>query len=538
VIKIYLKKISSGNIPGIFTAAAILVILYIINHNNYLLFHTLVELFIITVACATFMLAWNARRFFSNNYLMFLSISFLFNAILELLHTLTYKGMNLFQNLSTNEPTELWIATGYLKAVSFIILPFIPRRKLPYTGVIICYTIVTLLMVLSIFVWKTFPDCYIEGYGLTDFKIISEFIVAGMFIVSMIFLYRIRHNFSQNVLNLLLFSIVLNIAAEMAFIFYLDVYGTANMLGHFFLVISYFLIYKAIIETGLKKPLELLFHDLELSREELKKHAMKLENINLALQHEITERKTAEEAVTKYANELNELNQQKNRLFSVISHDLRNPFVGLLSLSKALAEKPQDLSNQQIKDYAGLLYSSAKGLYGFINSLLKWANIQTGKMSYKPAKFKLCKITGEVLNILQGNILAKQIKIENHLNENTTIFTDENFITTILENLLSNAVKFSYPGGRIEISSVDKGRFVEIRIKDYGVGIHPDDINKLFKVDQGFSTPGTMREEGAGLGLVLCKELVEKSGGQIWVESTEGVGSCFYFTVLSAEMDK
>lgn len=533
--RVFFGRFTVARLLGIITALVIIVVLYLVNLRNYLLFHTLIELFIITVALATFLLAWNARRFFTSNHLLFLSISFLFNAILELLHTLAYKGMNLFDGITTNEPTELWIATGYLKAISFLVLPFIPRRKLPLIPILIAYSGITLILILSIFVWKSFPDCYIEGKGLTDFKVISEILIAVSLGVAMLFLHRIRGSISRKVLNFLQWSIGLNIAAELAFIFYIDVYGTLNMFGHYFLLMSYYLIYKAIIETGLKNPLELLFRDLEESREELRDYANKLEDINETLEHEIAERKAAEETVTRYLKELEELNKQKNRLFSVISHDLRNPFVGLLSLSKALAEKPQELSKQQVQDYSSLLHSSAKTLYSFINSLLKWANIQTGKMSYNPVKLNLCQAVSGMLNMVQGNILTKQIKVVNTLNDDLNVYTDENFLTSILENLMSNAIKFSNAGGVIELSAEKKDKFIEISIKDYGVGIHPDDLKKLFKLDQGFSTTGTMREEGAGLGLILCKDMVQKAGGEIWVESTEGEGSNFHFTVLNAD---
>ncbi len=239
--------------------------LYITARNNYLLFHNLVEFFTIIIGCGIFIVTWNSRRLLDNHYLLFLGIAYLFISILELFHSLAFEGMNIFHHKGSNIATQLWISARYLESFSLLIAPLFLKRSLRIDYVITCFSIICISAITSIFWLKIFPDCYIEGSGLTAFKKNSEYLICLIMIAAMIFLVRRRDKFEQNILKLLIFAISFNIAAELAFTFYIEVKSPANMIGHFLKIISYFLIYKAIIENGLEKPYNLLFWDLKQS---------------------------------------------------------------------------------------------------------------------------------------------------------------------------------------------------------------------------------------------------------------------------------
>lgn len=249
--------------------------LYLTSLYHYLLFHSLAEIFSITIACGIFMIAWNSRQFFANNYLLFIGIAYLFVAGVDLIHTLAYKGMGVFEGYETNLATQLWIATRYMVSLSLLIAPLLFRRKLKTNLIFFGYIVVTSISLLSIFYWNIFPVCFIEGMGLTPFKKISEYIISLIFLASIVLLFKNRGEFARNVFQWIVWSIIMAIACELAFTFYIHAYGFSNMVGHFFEILSFYFIYKAIIETGLTKPHDLLFRNLKqtevLLREEKNK---------------------------------------------------------------------------------------------------------------------------------------------------------------------------------------------------------------------------------------------------------------------------
>ena len=246
--------------------------LYLTSLHSYLLFHSLAEIFSIAVAYAIFMVAWNSRQFLDNNYLLFIGISYLFVGGLDLIHTLAYKGMNVLPGYGANAPTQLWIATRYIESLSLLIAPVFIGRKLRPRLILTGYSLVTAVVLGTIFYWRIFPDCFVEGVGLTPFKKMSEYLISFILAGSIALLIRKQRAFDGHVLRLLVASIFLTIAAELAFTFYVSVYGISNLVGHFCKIISFYLIYKAIIETGLTKPYDLLFRNLK-QREEAQKEA-------------------------------------------------------------------------------------------------------------------------------------------------------------------------------------------------------------------------------------------------------------------------
>jgi PAS domain S-box-containing protein len=248
-----------------------LALLYLISLYSFLLFHSLAEMFSVVIACGIFMLAWNSREFFDNKCLLFLGIAYLFIGFFDLLHTLSYKGMGVFPGYGANLPTQLWIIGRYMESLSLLIAPFFLGRRLRSRFVFAAYLVITLFLLGTLFVWNIFPDCYIEGVGLTAFKKISEYIISLILLLSVLVLLKRQNEFDKHVLRLLIASIVLTICSEMAFTFYVSVYGFSNALGHFFKIISFYLIYKAVIVTSLGRPYDILFRNLKQNEESLKK---------------------------------------------------------------------------------------------------------------------------------------------------------------------------------------------------------------------------------------------------------------------------
>ena len=251
--------------------------LYVVSFFNYLLFHSLAEIFSVVIACGIFFFAWNARPFRENDYFLFLGIGYVFIGGIDLLHTLSYKGMGVFEEGGSNLPTQLWIAARYMESLTLLAAPLLVSRlwKAKYMSLI--YFMATIGLLLSIFQWKIFPDCFIEGEGLTVFKKFSEYVISLILAGSIIYLVHMRKAFEDKVFKLMVVSILLTICAELAFTFYISVYGFSNLMGHFLKIVSFYLIYKAVIETGLSKPYSILLRDLKQSEDELQAEKIRLQ---------------------------------------------------------------------------------------------------------------------------------------------------------------------------------------------------------------------------------------------------------------------
>jgi PAS domain S-box-containing protein len=247
----------------------VLAVLYVISRQNYLLFHGIAEVFSSVVAFMIFILAWHTRRLMDNDYLLFLGIAFLFIGALDLIHMLAYSGMGVFEGYGSNLPTQLWVATRYMEALSLLIAPLFLARRLWARLNFAVYTAVSALVLLSIFYWDIFPTCYVEGVGLTAFKRISEYLISFILLLAIIVLFRNREKFDPRVFKLMVASIAVTIASELSFTLYVDPYGFFNLMGHYLKIISFYLIYRAIVETGLERPYDILFRDLKLREEEI-----------------------------------------------------------------------------------------------------------------------------------------------------------------------------------------------------------------------------------------------------------------------------
>ncbi|HAS53209.1 MAG: hypothetical protein A2X56_06355 [Nitrospirae bacterium GWC2_57_13] len=245
-------------------------LLYLTSLYSFLLFHSIAEIFSAVVAFGIFMLIWNARDFLDSSYLVFLGIAYFFVGVIDVVHTLSYTGMGVFPGYDANLPTQLWITARALQAVSLLIAPAFVKRRLRTGIMFAAYAILTTVAMASIFAWDLFPACFVEGEGLTGFKKTCEYIISALLAGSLAYLYRKRADFDPSVLKLLMVSIVLTIASELLFTFYISLYGLSNMFGHLFKIAAFYFVYRAIIHTGVVKPYNILFRKLKLSEEALR----------------------------------------------------------------------------------------------------------------------------------------------------------------------------------------------------------------------------------------------------------------------------
>jgi PAS domain S-box-containing protein len=256
---------------GLFLPAVVLFVLYRISLQDYLFFHSIVETFFILTAYGIFIFVWNSRRFQENAYFIILGAAYLFIGGLEMMHMFAYKGMGIFPGFGTNPATQLWVAARYFEAAVYLAAPFFIGKEVRIRNLLIAFGVIFAFLLVSVFYWKNFPVCFVEGKGLTAFKIISEYFIMGFFCASAAGVILKRQHFDSGVFKLLICSISLRVFAEFFFTVYRNPYAFPNLFGHLLTLGAIYLIYKATIEIGLIRPFTSLFINLRKTTEELKK---------------------------------------------------------------------------------------------------------------------------------------------------------------------------------------------------------------------------------------------------------------------------
>ncbi|MFH0736739.1 MAG: PAS domain S-box protein [bacterium] len=285
-----------------------------------------------------------------------------------------------------------------------------------------------------------------------------------------------------------------------------------------------------IIETSFER--ELTLWNNEKVWFELSNSYIELENdssLLLSIFHDITKRKTAEEAIKKYSVQLEEVNASKDKFFSIIAHELKSPFQGSLGISSLLAEDIEALDKSEISTMAASLNKSLKSQYDLLKNLLDWSRLQAGYMVYTPQKVDINEQIIKVIKLLENNFKQKNIKVTFQPINYVYAIADENMVFTVLQNLITNAIKFTNFNGNINIIVKTFDNEIETSVIDDGVGIDEKKLDNIFRIDNQHSTVGTNKETGTGLGLILCKEMIEKNKGKIWVKSKVNAGSDFSF---------
>ena len=501
-----IKPVVLGRYAGILLGILVLFGLYSTSLYSYLLFHSLVEIFSIVVAFSIFIIAWNSRRTLDNNYLLFIGVAYLFIGGLDLIHTLAYTGMGMFQGYGSNLPTQLWIASRYTESLSLLIAFIYFGRKLKINLVFIAYTIATALLLMSIFYWNIFPVCFIEGLGLTPFKKVSEYIISLILLGSIALLFKKRGEFDRNVLQLLATSIILTIGAELTFTFYISVYGFSNLVGHFFKLLSFYFIYRALIETGITKPFNLLFRNLKQSEVALSQRAEELAHSN---------------------TELAAVNKELEAFSYSVSHDLRSPLRSIDGFSQALMEDYPDKLDKQGKDYLQRVRSAAQRMGVLIDDLLSLSRVTRSEMRRKTVN--LSTLARSIAEELQETQPERQVAFV--IAPGLTTRGDAQLLHQLMENLLSNAWKFTghHPQARIEFGTTQVDGKETFFIRDDGAGFDMAYASKLFGVFQRLHSPEEF--PGTGVGLATVQRIVHRHGGQIWAEGKVEEGAAFYFTL-------
>jgi len=235
--------------------------------------------------------------------------------------------------------------------------------------------------------------------------------------------------------------------------------------------------------------------------------------------------------LTQSESQLKELNASKDKFFSIIAHDLKSPITGFLGVSELLLHEFDELSAEEIKQLTNNIYRSANAIFNLLENLLSWSRIHTGRMQYTPSEFNLSESILSMIEVYHLSAFKKKINLETQIEDNIVMFADKNMIDTIIRNLLSNAIKFTPENGKVTLRIKTIDHIVQILVVDTGVGMNEKILNSLFRIDTHTSSLGTNGERGTGLGLILCKELIEKNKGIISVNTELGIGSTFEVSI-------
>ncbi|MEQ8666775.1 MAG: GAF domain-containing sensor histidine kinase [Rhodospirillales bacterium] len=280
---------------------------------------------------------------------------------------------------------------------------------------------------------------------------------------------------------------------------------------------------------------------------ELRKSRREVEEANAELEAKIAELTDTQERLEEHARHLAEMAESevalreelsrevatKDQFFSIIAHDLRSPFTTLLGMSEAMVKMGDNLGQDKMIELAAGVHRSGKKVFELVENLLEWARVQMDNVNFSPAAVSVTELIDDSFEVLRGAAKEKQVELITSV-QPATVIADSNMALLVIRNLVANAIKFTPTGGRIDVSAKEADGMLEITVADSGIGVSPDLIDGLFKIDRKTTTPGTNGEPGTGLGLPLCKEMIELNGGTIRVESAPGEGSRFIFTLPAA----
>jgi signal transduction histidine kinase len=400
-----------------------------------------------------------------------------------------------FAATGSNLATQLWVAGRYLQSITLLIAPLFCSRKLKIRFQILIYSVITSLLLASIFYWQIFPVCYVEGSGLTAFKIASEYTVIAILGAAIWLLLQQRQWFDKGVLRLLIWSMVATVAAEFAFTSYINVDGSTNVIGHFLRLISFYLAYKAVVETGLIKPQLVLFHNLTQSEERLRQQA----------------------------DELQSRNEELDAFAHTVAHDLKNPLATLIVAVETLSSLK--VPPEEWEEYFQDLKATAYHMNRIIDNLLLLAEVRKDDMPLEA--IDMAEVVTNVRQRLGQLISQTQAKIETP-DCWPAALGHAPWVEEVLANYVSNAIKYGGQPPLIQLGAdVDLGGCLRFWVQDNGCGLSPEEQTNLFKPFSQLHR----RDKGHGLGLSIVRRIVERMGGQTGVESTPGQGSRFYFTL-------
>lgn len=612
----------------------LLIILIYIGQLNFLLTHFIIDITGTIVAITIFVIGWNTREFAKNNFMIVLSLGYLIVGFLTMFHTLTIKETQFFVNIDFNTSVQFSLVSRYLESITMVIAFSYLQRKGEIKGKF-ALAIVSILTagIIYIILKGYFPVCYKEDPGLTQFKVISEYIICFMYLLSAYILWRKRNLFKKTVLYSILIAILFMLIAEIFFTLYYNYYSVINLYGHLFVLLSRILIYYAFIYYNLKRPYKVLFNNLSKYNEELTKknqelrikdiaidssinafilmdldntityankaflemfdfedyaeviglkatvfirneeklsdiidslkatgnwkgeitvHSKKgevkyffltlnyvysdageLSNI-MALGFDISIRKKTELELVEAKKQAEAANIAKSNFLANMSHEIRTPLNGIQGFLQLL--ELTDVNDMQ-KIYLKNMSISLETLLNVINDILDVSKIEAGKLKLANIEFNLSAVVKEsiipFIKITEEKNIALEIYIDDKLP--TILSGDPIRIKQVIQNLVSNAIKFT-DNGKISIDVTllkQKGKKYEIEfvITDTGIGMNDEILHSIFQPFSQADISSTRKYGGTGLGLTICKTIVELMNGNIEVKSKEERGTVFIFTI-------
>ena len=621
--------------------------LYLLSFFNYLFYHTLIELFSIIIALTIFVIGWNTQKYSRNNMFIILATGFLVVASLDLLHTLAYRGMGVFPQYDANLSTQFWIAARYVQAAAFFLAALYLGGGKQIRPKAWLYAFLTAGAVLTYAVFAGyFPDSFVEGEGLTTFKIVSEYVISAILVAAGIILWEKRTYLEKNILSLLLLAVSFNILSEMSLTLYVDVYGFFNFLGHIFKLFSMAFIYRALIYESLTNPFQLLFKEVAAANEKLTQNEKKFRDLveqstdwvwevdltgklsysnpraqeltGYALEEilgkalfdfmdidsagrnrhyffksasrcepfyrfentmlhkngeaivfetngtpivneqgkltgyrgvarDITERKQAEQALIQSCEEIEQANRAKTQFLANMSHEVRTPMNIIMGMTGLLQNSELNPTQQE---WAEMVREAAASLLAMMNDILDYSRIESSRLELIQVSFQLSREVKKIVSSFAPHVQKKGLKLTCHIDQEipSVVIGNPARLRQVLSKLLDNAIKFTEQGEIVvslhpvitekngeagEAAGLERSNIyaVHFSIRDTGIGIPPDQVNRLFEKFTQVDVSDTRRYEGAGLGLALSQKLVELMGGSIGVKSIEDRGSTFYFTI-------
>lgn len=474
-------------------------VFYFLSRYNYLLFHGIVVIASVAVAVTLFSIGWNTRAFTRDNTLLVLAIAYLPVAVLDFLHMLSYKGMGVFDGRGADLPTQLWIAARYLESISLLwAATFLgSRRSLRPDVLLALFVAAGVSLYASIIPLGLFPSCYVEGVGLTPFKIASEYLICLLLAAAACVFWSRRRHLDRSLLNLLLASVLVTIVSELSFTLYVDVYGVSNVMGHLFKLLSVLLVYLALVRGALTNPYRTLLRELS---------------------SELAQRKASEE-------QLRTANRELDAFVHTVSHDLRSPLTPIIGYADYLqtncAERLADEEQAILKNIG----QSGRVMDAMMEDLLTLARV--GHLEPPAAPVDTGAVVDEILLELGGRLADAGVIPTRGTMPHLRI--SESLVRQIFSNLVGNALRYGAAGGAVALGGERNGDMVRFYVRDHGPGIPEAERDRIFDLFYRGSTG--KRIKGSGIGLAIVQKIGRLYGGRAWVEETPGGGATFWVEV-------